>query len=218
MPRLDRADMFGTPPERLQSELLAVGHRRRFGAGQMVHRRDDRIDHLSVILSGRIRFSITDTEGRRITVTELPAGAIYGLAPMLAETRRSHDADALEDSTLLTIGQDTLSRLMDQHRGLRDLLLQHLATRLLQALDLVDEIQRLPLPARVAKLLATSAVGAKVDKTQASLADELGASRFAVGQAIGALARAGLVRAVYGGVEILDPAGLAARYDQTVSR
>ncbi len=205
MPVLQDADLLGDLPGEVMHGLERAARARTYDPGQLIHSHGDAVDCLSLIRSGRIRFFRLGADGRRITVTELGAGAVYGLAPMLAGLDRSHDAEAVGETEILSVGLTALTRLMDRHVSLRDLLLRHLSSRLLQALALADDVQRLPLRQRLAQLLLASASGGRVMKPQADLAEELGVSRFAVGQTIKALAGEGAIRVVYGGIELVDP-------------
>ena len=208
MARLLGSDLAQEIPADLLQQLQRAGRLVTYEAGVLLHQHGDPVDCITLIRRGQVRFFKLDREGRKLTTTELGQGAFYGLAPLLAELPRSHHAETSSETELLRIEAVAFLEMLQNNPQLGQLLLKHIASRYLQSLDLLDQVQRLPLRNRLANLLVNLAEVATVRMTQQQLAEELGVSRNAVGQVIKQFSAAGQIEVVYGGVRVLQPEAL----------
>lgn len=200
-------------PEALKSALIRAGHEKRFDDKQSIHIRGGGRAGLSIILAGRVRFGLFRKDGAYIQTGLLSVGDCFGEATLFADQDRAYDADALGDTTILSIEKGRFEKLMMKHPQLAHALLKTLTRRLYTALDFVDDLRALSVEARIAKqIMRLSLSGGFHDVIpvrQIDLAYSLGLSRVTVGKALDALECDGAVRLGYGQIEIVDHARLS---------
>ncbi len=214
------ARFFDELPQTLRDSLLQVARRRQFADGRCIHRRGDRSRGLSLIHSGSVRLSTTGRDGREVVLAILRAGESYGEFPLFAGLPRQFDMHALGPTEIDVIDHRVFDQLLDSEPRLSRHVIRHLAQRLYQALELLDDERRLSLPARLGKaLLRLPVAPAKTHlilATQQALADELAVSRVALSAALRQLQRLGYLQTGYRAITILDPVALAEWIDSEI--
>ena len=198
-------------PPNTRARLMAAGRKRRFSKGAHIHSRGERTASMSVVLAGAVQMSRLAKDGSRTITAILAVGEPLGVLTMLSGRKRTHDAHAATDCELLVISKNGLFRLLESVPQVRDRIISLLATRLAKALEAVEDLKRLPLTARLAKLLLErSDSQGRVLLSQGALSEELGVSRNAVGTALRGLADRGAAHSFYGGVKIKNKNTLSA--------
>lgn len=201
---VERCFLEDLPPT-TRARLMAAGRKRRFSKGAHIHSRGERTASMSVILAGAVQMSRLAKDGSRTITAVLNTGEPLGVLTMLSSRERTHDAHAATNCELLVISRTALVRLMDDDPLVRDRIIGLLASRLAKALETVEDLKRLPLTARLAKLLLErSDRRGRVPLSQGALGEELGVSRNAIGFALRILQDRGGAHSFYGGVEISD--------------
>ena len=138
---------------------------------------------------GAIRIGSSKGFGRECTLTYVEPGAWFGEVSILDGERHTHDAYAHGASTVVCIATADFRNTMTRHVELRDALLRLHARRIRHLYGMVDDLNTLPLRARLAKQL-------------------LGASRQRVNMELKAMERADVIRVKPGGLVIRDHAAL----------
>ena len=169
--------------------------------------------------------SSTTLAGRQTTLTYAEPGTWFGDIALFDGLPRTHDAHAHGDTTLLVVRKADFHALLAAHTELYDALLRLNCRRLRLMFDAIEDLNSLPLAARLAKqilLLARSygvAQGGEVRiglaLAQEDLAQLLGASRQRVNQELKALERDGALRIEPTRLVVLDREKLLAAAART---
>lgn len=209
----DLLDFGGQPlmallPEQLRRRLAEAATVVDYGDGEIIHSRGDAKPGLSIVRSGSVRFAIPGVDGSYVTSSVLGPGHCFGEATLFAKLPRTHDAIAVKRTSIDQISRLRFDRIFDEEPDLARVMLEATTQRLYSVLDFMDDLRRLPLPLRTAKLIATMAGSAKqeteVECSQCDLAFTLGVSRVSVGKALGRLQDEGVIQLGYGRIEIPD--------------
>ena len=167
------------------------------------------------VIDGLLKMSNVSLEGTPITYTGLPPGAWFGEGTLLKREIYRYNIEALRISTVAGLPIEVFWRLLERSIPFNRFVMMQLNERLGQFIA-AREIDRNNQPdARVARSLAAlfhpvlyPGVGQLLRITQQELAWLVGLSRQRVNEALNALAAAGLIRIEYGGVRVIDLAGL----------
>ena len=167
------------------------------------------------VIDGLLKMSNVSPEGTPITYTGIPPGAWFGEGTLLKREVYRYNIEALRLSTVAGLPLAVFWRLLERSIPFNRFVMTQLNERLGQFIA-AREIDRNNQPdARVARSLAAlfhpvlyPGVGQLLRITQQELAYLVGLSRQRVNEALNALAAAGLIRIEYGGVRVLDLAGL----------
>jgi CRP-like cAMP-binding protein len=159
--------------------------------------------------------SSDNAEGQTMTFTGVPPGGWFGEGTALKREVYRYNIQALRKSVVAGLPVDTFHWLLDHSIGFNRFVMNQLNERLGQFIA-AREIDRMNKPElRVARNLASlfnpvlyPGVGEVLRITQQELAYLVGLSRQRVNEALTALAARGLIRVEYGGLRVLDLAGL----------
>jgi CRP-like cAMP-binding protein len=173
------------------------------------------------VLDGLLKMSNDNAEGQSITFTGVPPGAWFGEGTLLKREAYRYNIEALRPSRVAGLPIETFEWLLERSIPFNRYLMNLLNERLGQFIA-AREIDRMNDPdSRVARSLASlfhpvlyPGVGELLRITQQELSYLVGLSRQRVNQALRNLQTAGLIRIEYGGVRVLDLAGLRRRMAQ----
>jgi CRP-like cAMP-binding protein len=167
------------------------------------------------VVDGLLKMSNVGADGQPITYTGLPPGAWFGEGTLLKREVYRYNIEALRRSTVAGLPVEMFWHLLERSIPFNRHVMHQLNERLGQFIA-AREIDRTNQPdARVARSLASlfhpvlyPGVGQLLRITQQELAWLVGLSRQRVNQALIALQAGGLIRIEYGGVRVIDLAGL----------
>lgn len=193
--------------------LAAVGTRRSYADGEMIHRRGDVEPSMCVVISGRVRLTRLHANGTQIFVSSIRPGQHFGDVLFHGQTpaRRTHDAWAVGAVQIDHYGEAAYASLLGQPEVL--LALHRIAaTRLAGAIAMADDLRGLPREAHLAKVLLALRpdAGGEISCVQEDLAGLLGTSVMTLSKALARLRGAGLIETGYRSLRILDRARLRA--------
>jgi CRP/FNR family cyclic AMP-dependent transcriptional regulator len=159
--------------------------------------------------------SSDNAEGQTMTFTGVPPGGWFGEGTALKREVYRYNIQALRKSVVAGLPVDTFHWLLDHSIGFNRFVMNQLNERLGQFIA-AREIDRLNNPdVRVARSLASlfnpvlyPGVGEVLRITQQELAYLVGLSRQRVNEALAALQARELIRVEYGGLRVLNLAGL----------
>jgi CRP-like cAMP-binding protein len=164
-----------------------------------------------------VRVSSTSISGKQITLTYVEPGIWFGDVSIFDGDRRTHDAYAHGDTTTLCVAKADFKKILSAHVELYEALLRLHARRIRQLYGLVEDLNTLPLRARLAKQLLhlvrsygvpslsdgrETRIGLQL--AQEELAQLLGASRQRVNQELKSMERDSFIRIEPGGLVIRD--------------
>lgn len=184
-------------------------------AGDYVCRVGRPITYWFGVVEGLLKMSSDNADGQTMTFTGVPPGGWFGEGTALKREVYRYNIQALRKSVVAGLPVDTFHWLLDHSIGFNRFVMNQLNERLGQFIA-AREIDRMNKPElRVARNLASlfnpvlyPGVGEVLRITQQELAYLVGLSRQRVNEALTALAARGLIRVEYGGLRVLDLAGL----------
>lgn len=166
---------------------------------------------------GAVRVSSTSITGKQITLTYVEPGIWFGDVAILDGDKRTHDAYAHGETTLLCVSKADFRRILAEHVEFSEAILRLNARRVRQLYGLVEDLNTLPLRARLAKQLLhltrsygvmslsdSNEIRIGLHLAQEELAQLLGASRQRVNQELKSMEREEVIRIEPGGLIVRD--------------
>ena len=207
---------FSTLSPSLRHDILRCAYVRRFKDGALIAARGDPPEEWVACAKGAVRVSSTSLSGKLITLTYVAPGIWFGDVSIFDGDRRTHDAYAHGDTTTLCVAKADFKKILHLHTEMSEAMLRLNARRIRQLYGLVEDLNTLPLRARLAKqllhLVRSYGVSSLSDSSgtriglqlaQEELAQLLGASRQRVNQELKAMEREEAIR--------IEPTGLVVR-------
>ena len=214
---------FSSLSPSLRHDILRCAYVKRYKDGALITARGELPEEWMACAKGAVRMSSTSITGKQITLTYVQPGVWFGDTAMFDGDRRSHDTYAHGPTTLLCVAQADFKRILATHVEFYEAMLWLHARRIRQLYGLVEDLNTLPLRARLAKQLMYLARSYGVPSShhsnetriglqlaQEELAQLLGASRQRVNQELKGMEREGAIR--------IEPAGLVVRDSQALMR
>ena len=212
---------FSTLSPSLRHDILRCAYVKRYRDGELIAARGDPPESWMACARGAVRVSSTSLTGKQITLTYVEPGVWFGDVAMFDGEQRTHDAYAHGDTTALCVARADFQRILAQHSELYEALTRLQARRIRQLFGLVEDLNTLPLRARLAKQLLHLArsyglpsladgneIRIGLQLAQEELAQLLGASRQRVNQELKSLERDHIIR--------IEPGGLVIRNRQAL--
>lgn len=212
---------FSSLSPSLRHDILRCAFVKRFKDGDLIAARGDPPDHWIACAKGAVRVSSTAVSGKQVTLTYVEPGIWFGDVAMFDGDRRTHDTYSHGDSTILCVARADFQKILASHVELYEALMRLQARRIRTLFGLVEDLNTLPLRARLAKQLihlvrsygvpnledgSQTRIGLQL--AQEELAQLLGASRQRVNQELKTMEREGTIRIETSGLVILDRAAL----------
>ena len=214
---------FSSLSPSLRHDILRCAYVKRYKDGELICARGDAADEWSAVAKGAVRVSSTSITGKQVTLTYVEPGIWFGDVAIFDGDRRTHDAYAHGDTSMLSVSRGDLRKILSQHTELYEAMLRLHARRIRQLFGLVEDLNTLPLRARLAKQLThlvrsygvTSLSDARevrigLQLAQEELAQLLGASRQRVNQELKTMEREDVIR--------IEPGGLVVRNREALLR
>ncbi len=188
----------------LREAVLARAIVRRVDDGAILSARGAPAEEWCGVARGAVRVSSVSLSGKQVTLTYVEPGTWFGDIALFDGMPRTHDAHAHGETTLLVVRRVDFKDLLARHVELYDALLRLNCRRLRLLFDTVEDLNTLPLSARLAKqiLLLARSYGVEqndeirigLQLAQEDIAQLLGASRQRVNQELKGFEREGAVR------------------------
>ena len=201
---------------RVEAEIVV----RTCPAGGYVCRKGEPVEHWIGVIDGLVKMANVSADGKPTSFVGIARGGWFGEGSLLKDEPRRYDIVALRASEIAYMPRATFLRLLEASMAFNRYLLKQLNERLGQFIAMVEHDRLLGPDARIARCLAAMfnphlypGVGPVLPIAQEELGQLAGMSRQRVNQALKRLEQAGLLRVDYGGVTVLDLAGLR-EFDQ----
>jgi len=188
----------------LRESILARAVVRRVDDGAVLSTRGAPAEEWCGVARGAVRISSVSLAGKQVTLTYVEPGTWFGDIALFDGMPRTHDGNAHGATTLLVVRKPDFKELLAQHVELYEALLRLNCRRLRLLFDTVEDLNTLPLSARLAKqiLLLARSYGVQqgdeirvgLQLAQEDIAQLLGASRQRVNQELKGFEREGAVR------------------------
>jgi CRP/FNR family cyclic AMP-dependent transcriptional regulator len=184
-------------------------------AGGYVCRKGDTVDHWMGVIEGFLKMSSVSPEGKTVTFSCMLSGGWFGEGSLLKTEMRKYDVVALRDTRVAFMPRSTFNWLLDNSIPFNRFLLQQLNERLGLFISLVEYDRMLEPDTRVARCLAAmfnpylnpgSSMQLQISQEEIGYISSV--SRQRANQALQLLEKKKLLTVDYGGITILDLAGL----------
>jgi CRP-like cAMP-binding protein len=208
---------FSSLSPSLIHDILRCAYVKRHKDGDLIAARGEPPEDWIACAKGAVRVSSTSISGKQITLTYVEPGIWFGDVSIFDGDRRTHDAYAHGETTILCVAKADFKKILALHVELYEALLRLHSRRIRQLYGLVEDLNTLPLRARLAKQLLhlvrsygipslseASEVRIGLQLAQEELAQLLGASRQRVNQELKSMEREGAIRIEQGGLVIRD--------------
>jgi CRP-like cAMP-binding protein len=183
-------------------------------AGGVIANPADLSKGLYILMSGRAQLVCDNGEGRRMTVSRLGPGSIFGDGAMLnGDSRSGLYAEAIDDVMVWVLPETHARAMTERYPIIGWGMLQTFGRRLRQVEDRLEEVAYKKLPQRLARLLLDLSNGSSqgtIRTSHQSLADSLGTYRETVSTILRGFKKDGLVELGYRKINVLDEAALQA--------
>ncbi len=212
---------FSSLSPSLRHDILRCAYVKRHQDGDMLAARGDPPEQWIACAKGAVRVSSTSVSGKQITLTYVEPGIWFGDVSIFDGDRRTHDCYAHGETTTLNVAKADFKKILSQHVEFYEAMLRLQSRRIRQLYGLVEDLNTLPLRARLAKQLNhlsrsygvpclsdAKAVRISLQLAQEELAQLLGASRQRVNQELKQMEREQIIRIEPGGLVVLDRDGL----------
>ena len=190
-------------------------------AGGYVCRKGDTVDHWMGVIEGFLKMSSVSPEGKTVTFSCMLSGGWFGEGSLLKTEMRKYDVVALRDTRVAFMPRSTFSWLLDNSIPFNRFLLQQLNERLGLFISLVEYDRMLEPDTRVARCLAAmfnpylnpgSSMQLQISQEEIGYISSV--SRQRANQSLQLLEKKKLLSVDYGGITILDLAGLRSFPEQ----
>jgi CRP-like cAMP-binding protein len=208
---------FSSLSPSLRHDILRCSYVRRYKDGELIAARGDPPEEWIACARGAVRVSSTSVSGKQITLTYVEPGIWFGDVAIFDGDRRTHDAYAHGETTIVCVAKADFRKILASHVELYEAMLRLHARRIRQLFGLVEDLNTLPLRARLAKqlthLVRSYGVPSLADNrevriglhlAQEELAQLLGASRQRVNQELKAMEREEIIRIEPGGLVVCN--------------
>ncbi len=206
---------FGNLSPSLRHDILRCAYVKRYKDSDLIVARGDPPTEWSAVAKGAVRVSSTSLSGKQITLTYVEPGVWFGDVAMFDGDQRTHDAYAHGPTTLLCVSRNDFQKILSTHVELYEALMRLQARRIRTLFGLVEDLNTLPLRARLAKQLLHlvrsygvpclndgNEMRIGLQLAQEELAQLLGASRQRVNQELKSMERENAIRIEQGGLVV----------------
>lgn len=206
-------------PEELDA-ILGFATERRCRRGQMIFQKGDTGSSMMAVLSGRVRISAVNADGKEITLNVINPRQMFGEIALLDGEPRSAAASAIEDTSLLVVERRHFLPFLASNQTLASRLLAVLCERLRNTSLALEQIALFDLEARLARLILKlaadygrpSADGTRIELklSQRDISNLVAATRESVNKQLGLWRDSGVLAIDGGHIVVRRSADLQA--------
>jgi CRP/FNR family cyclic AMP-dependent transcriptional regulator len=200
-----------------RTALEAVERRHTYEDGRTIYSAGDDDQRLMIVRSGAVKMGRISPEGLETIMAVFGEGHFIGLMSVMVGRKREQNAVAVGETVIGHVQHSDFIALLDVYPEIARAALPATLSRLKAALNMIDDLRRLPLAAYTAvflqTMLETSENPGVIHWSQSDLAVAVGASRVSIGKALKQLEGEGLIVLKYGAIEVVDAQALSAWID-----
>ena len=222
---------FSSLSPSLRHDILRCAYVKRFRDGELIAARGEPPEEWIACAKGAVRVSSVSLSGKQVTLTYVEPGIWFGDVSIFDGDRRTHDAYAHGDTTIFCVAKADFRKILSNHTELYEAMLRLHARRIRQLFGLVEDLNTLPLRARLAKQLlhlarsygvpslsSNTEVRIGLQLAQEELAQLLGASRQRVNQELKTMERENTIRIEPGGLVVCSREALLHISDTDIEK
>jgi len=217
-PFLKNNTFLGGLPDAALDTVIHKGHIKKFLKSEVACRRNEAGDNLMMILTGRLKITNINADGKEVVLNFLEAGDLIGEIAVLDGKERTANAIAIENSEAFVVYARDLIPVIGAHPQVM-FEIMHVLCEKLRAASAIIEDNTLEMRARAAKGLLrlaqqlgrTSKDGIRLNLmvSQSELGSYLSLSRANVSRQLGQLKDANVIRIDGTQIIIVDEKGLS---------
>ena len=173
----------------------------RFRSGERIFARGDKGEHVYLVMDGRVRLSVINSDGRELTFSHAQIGELFGEIAVLDGSPRSANAMAISDTHLKSLSRSQFKAIQQTYPQISTSIIELLCERMRGLSNHAEGISLFSIEIRLARYMlselerqANSDSRIVFDITQSELGLLLGASRPKINFALSALQDSGAIR------------------------
>ena len=196
---LKAVPLFSSFPDEQLRMLAAVVTRKSVSRSTTVMASGDPTDSLYIILSGRLKVLMSDSEGKEVILSILGPGEFFGEMGLIDDSPRSASVTAIEPCELLSIAKRDFKKCLSENFEMTMAVMRGLVSRLREADRKIGSLALLDVYGRVARLLLDMAETVEGEKIvtkrlpKQDIAKMIGASREMVSRVMKDLQMGGYI-------------------------
>jgi len=179
--------------------------------GRVFYRPQETGEVLFLLKRGRVQIYRISAEGKKLVITTLGPGAIFGEMSLIGQRMHNSFAEAIEECTLCVMSRTDLERVLLDKPKVALRMIEAIGKRLTEAESQLEDIAFKSIPARLASLLLRlrQEQGDTIyGFTHQNLAEMIGTYRETTTQTLNKFKAEGILAIGRKRLTILDPAGL----------
>jgi CRP/FNR family cyclic AMP-dependent transcriptional regulator len=145
--------LFASFPEEPLRLLAAVTTRRSATRGSIIIAAGDPTESLFIVLSGRLKVMMSDSDGKEVILTILGPGEFFGEMGLIDDSPRSASVVAIEPCELMAITRRDFKKCLAENFEMAMAVMRGLVRRLREADRKIGSLALLDVYGRVARLL-----------------------------------------------------------------
>jgi len=142
-------DLNSDELEGVESQTLLMN----YPSGHIFYMPEDKGEVLFLLKKGRVQLYRISTDGRKLVLAQLNAGAIFGHMALVGQHLHNTYAEALDDVVICVWGREYVEMLLQEKPDVAIRLLEGIGKRLSQVEDRLSSLTFKRAPARLAALL-----------------------------------------------------------------
>lgn len=213
--QLGSVSYFAGLRQELLAEIATAMTKRVYEPGEVVFFEGDQARSLYIVQDGYLKAVKISTEGREQVLQVMGPKEVFGAIVVFHGVENPATVMALERSTVYSIDQETMKRLLAANSELATRVIEILASRVLHLLNLVEDLSLRSVEARLARMLIERSEEGLVARhrwtTQAEMAARLGTVPDVLNRALRKLAEEGAIQVDRHQIQILDSEALETK-------
>ena len=196
---LKAVPLFTTISEEQLRMLTTMVTRRSASRNTTIMSSGDATDSLYIVLSGRLKVMMSDSEGKEVILAILGPGEFFGEMGLIDDEPRSASVVSIEPCELLSIAKRDFKRVLTENSEMAMAVMRGLVRRLREADRKIGSLALLDVYGRVARLLLDMAENVNGEKIvtkrlpKQDIAKMIGASREMVSRVMKDLQTGGYI-------------------------
>jgi CRP/FNR family transcriptional regulator, cyclic AMP receptor protein len=196
---LKTVPLFSSLPEDQLRMLAMLGTRKSAPRSTTIMAGGDPTDSLYIVLSGRLKVMMSDSEGKEVILAILGPGEFFGEMGLIDDEPRSATVVTIEPCELLSIAKRDFKKAMAENWQMTEAVMRGLVKRLREADRKIGSLALLDVYGRVARLLLDMAENVDGEKVvtkrlpKQDIAKMIGASREMVSRVMKDLQTGGYI-------------------------
>jgi CRP/FNR family cyclic AMP-dependent transcriptional regulator len=150
---LKSVPLFASFPDEQLRMLVTVVMRRSAPRASVIMAAGDQIDSLYIVISGRLKVMMSDSEGKEVILSLIGPGEFFGEMGLIDDSPRSASVVTIEPCELLSISKRDFKKCLAENFEMSMAVMRGLVRRLREADRKIGSLALLDVYGRVARLL-----------------------------------------------------------------